>query len=487
MAIRVVILRQGSPHILKQWDEEYISPLNLEQWEKGSCLWPSSLLNDQTEPMEVYLCLDGETLASGYDAPSVSRVIVQARKSMWGANIYVVVDSALLLDGQKQFRASREKWFEILLDSGVSDVLQWEVNRGKWERHSRTTLNEAAARAEKRSEEMITHEPTGLWKCLLHKLPDHGSEHESFLSPYLIRSVSQIGNDNCLVILNPNGDDHGLAYLQDEVFATNPTNKVMVGVVDQVEEPSQKLKEICNQNGCDPLWFHGLFEVHYFLQKLNEANQKDVEPTNVATSVSVALPRTFKVHSPQELDGHVPTILVTHSFSESDESGCHVAANDFWQLTRNLRGRVNIRVYPAVECVRLPHVLKELQRILVWMHIGHGDGEKGLKQAGGLFKTADDWLNGFAGYEASLPLVVFASCRSAAIAERFASSGAGVTIGFVERVAKKVSVHLTSRVVEAALHSNGTREAILKGFSEGRQVLKIEDPDAMPVAFWAKH
>jgi hypothetical protein len=57
MAIRVVILRQGSPLILKQWDEEYISPLNLEQWEKGSCLWPSSFLNDQTEPMEVFLCL----------------------------------------------------------------------------------------------------------------------------------------------------------------------------------------------------------------------------------------------------------------------------------------------------------------------------------------------------------------------------------------------------------------------------------------------
>jgi hypothetical protein len=120
------------------------------------------------------------------------------------------------------------------------------------------------------------------------------------------------------------------------------------------------------------------------------------------------------------------------------------------------------------------------------MHIGHGDGKQGLQQAGGLYKTPDDWLNSFAGYESSLALIVFASCRSEVIAEHFAGAGAGVTIGFAEKVAKKVCVYLTSRVVHAALNSNGSREVILKAFNEGRQVLKIEDPDAVPVAFCSR-
>jgi hypothetical protein len=364
--------------------------------------------------------------------------------------------------------------------------LQWEVIRGKWEKNKKATLGEAAARAEKRLEGIVAHQRTGVWKCLLHRPPDHGSEHESFLSPYLIRSVSQIGGDNCLVILNSNYDGNALAYLQNEVFAKIPSNRVIVGVVDQVEEPSQELKEICNKKGCDPSWFHGLFEVHYSLQKLNEASLEDEVQTSIAKSVPVGENRIFKSHALLVHDSHEPTILVTHSFSLSDERGCHIAANDFWRLSKNLRGRAKTRVYPAIECVRLPDVLKELRRVLVWMHIGHGDGEKGLQQAGGLYKTPDDWLNSFAGYEASLPLVVFASCRSAIIAERFAGSGAGVTIGFAEKVAKKVCTHLTSRVVEAALNSNGSREAILEGFREGRKVLNIEDPDAVPLAFWAK-
>ena len=483
MSVRIVILRQGSPHILMQWDEEDSTTLHLERWEKGSCLWPSDLLNNQSEPLEIFLCLDRETLANGYDGPFISRTIQQAHKSMWGAKVYIVVDNALLLDGQKQFSASREKWFEILLNSAVYDVLQWEVNRGKWAVHSITNLNEAAARAENRLKEFVARHSIGLWKCLLHRPPDHGSEHASFLSQYLIRSVSQINNSNCLVVLHDGYDDDAIRYIKDEVFTAISNNKVIVGVVDQVEEPSQELKEVCREYGCEPVWFHGLFEMYYFLQRLNEANQKHEEQANIAIPVQTSENRIFKAHSPQSRNSQEPSILITHSFSLTDERGCHIAANDVWQLTKDLRGRGKATIYPAVECVKLPDVLKEVGHILVWIHIGHGDGKKGLQQAGGLYKKPDDWLNSFAGYESSLPLIVFASCRSEVIAEHFAVGGAGVTVGFADKVAKKVCVYLTSRVVQAALDSNGSREAILKAFNEGRQVLKIEDPDAVPLAF----
>lgn len=482
MAVRVVILRQGSPIILRQWDEEDPSSLLVEEWGQGSRLWPSGLLNSQPEPLEIFLCLDAETVADGYDSPFLSRVIQQAHSSMWNAKIYVVVDKALLLSDQKQFRASREKWFEMLLNNGVSDVLEWEVNRGKWEKRARANLDEASARSEERAA-ITLRRPAGVWKCLLYKTPEAGSEQASFLYRYLIRSAAQTGGDKCLVVLHTGYDENALRYVRDEVLPNLPPDKVMVGVVDQVEGPPQELKDICQAKGCPLVWFHGLFELYFFLRRVNEDSGKREDELTGATSVRVVSPPVFSAHDPHVSDARGPRILVTHSYVPADESGCQRAAADAWQVVNSLPARVRAEIYPAVECDRLPDILHELRPILAWIHIGHGDGEKGLQQANGLFKKADVWLNSFAAYGSSLPLVVFSSCLSEEPARRFAEAGAGFTVGYANRVYKPACVLLTLRVLEAALASNGSPEAILKAFLEGRKLLSIRDPDALPVSF----
>jgi hypothetical protein len=485
MAVRVVILRQGSPHILQQWDEEDASRLLVEEWVQGSCLWPSGLLNSQPEPLEIFLCLDGETLADGYDAPFLSRVIQQAHSSMWAARVYVVVDKTLLLTDQKQFRASREKWFEMLLNNDVCDVLEWEVNPGKWERRLLANLNEASARSEARAA-ITLQPPGGVWKCLLYKPPEEGSEQASFLSRYLIRSVRQTGGDKCLVVLPATCDDNALRYVRDEVLAHLPNDKVMVGVIDQVEEPPQRLKELCLEKHCQLVWFHGLFELYYFLQRLNEDSGEREEALTGATRVQVISNPVFKAHEPRVHDVQTSRILITHSYVPSDESGCRSAADDAWRIVNSLPGRVSYEIYPAVECDRLPDILHRLRHVLAWIHIGHGDSEKGLQQANGLFKKPEVWLNGFAAYESSLPLVLFSSCLSEEPARRFAEAGAGFAIGYANKVYKPSCVLLTLRVVEAALASNGAPDMILKAFLEGRKLLSIRDPDALPVAFRSK-
>lgn len=486
MVVRVVILRQGSPNILRQWDEEDPSQLLVEEWDQGSSLWPSGLLNSQPEPMEIFLCLDAETLANGYDSPFLSRVIQQAHSSMWDAKIYVVVDKTLLLSDQKQFQASREKWFEVLLNNDVSDVLEWEVNRGKWEKQSLANLNEASARSEMRAAISTTQGQGSVWKCLLYKPPDAGSEQASFLTRYLIRSVGQTDSDKCLVVLHTGCDDNALKYVRDEVLTHIQGDKVMVGVVDQAEEPPPELKEICEQKNYPLLWFHGLFELYYFLQRLNEAIGKREEELTGATSVQVVSNPVFKAHEPQVHAARTPQILITHSYVPADRGGCSRAAADAWQIVNSLRGRARAEIYPAVECDKLPDILFKLKHMLAWIHIGHGDGEKGLQQANGLFKKPEVWLNSFAVYESSLPLVVFSSCLSEEAARCFAEAGAGFTIGYANKVYKPACVLLTLRVVKASLTSNGSPDVILKAFLEGRKLLSIRDPDALPVSFRSK-
>jgi hypothetical protein len=221
-------------------------------------------------------------------------------------------------------------------------------------------------------------------------------------------------------------------------------------------------------------------ELYYFLLRLNRESRRHTKYVQLAKSVRVGESPTFKSHAPQ--------LLITHAYLRGKSADAVAAASDVWELIKELDNTSRVKIYPAVKCVKLADMMEELHHILAWIHIGHGNDKEGLQQADDeLFKSAQDWLNSFAGYRSSLALALFSSCRSASVAKHFAASGAGVTIGFERDVHQNVCAHLTKRVVRKALHSNGSRDAILEAFVEGRKVLEIEDRDALPVAFWARH
>jgi hypothetical protein len=475
--IRILILQQGLREIVDTWTEKDDSSLNLKKWREGASFWPQRLLENKPEPMEVFLCLDKDLLAEGYDPPFLHRVIQQAHKSMWAANVYVVVDKSWQPEDRDPEQPEPFRWAEQLLENKVSDILEWSLR-------SDSNYNEAAWRSRRRMEMLLSHPPRQPWKCLFQTPLTLSREEEYLLSPYLVNSLAELDNENCLIVLRYMGDGY-MAYIE-ETLKQAAGYEMMVGVVDRIERPPQDLLTFCRKQGCGPVRFHGMAELYYFLQKLNDPKLNNLRLSNIqlisegkATPVRVAKQK-FKSHSPQ--------LLITHSYVAGQLDSCLAAASDTWELINDLPSDVRVKIYPAIKSVKLANIVKELGHVLAWIHIGHGDAEKGLQQSEDeLFKTATEWLKSFAGYNSSLALAMFSSCCSEEVARQFAAAGAGVAIGFARKVHQKVCVELTKRVVEAAVKSNGERIAVLTAFSEGHEVLETDDPDAAPIAFWASH
>lgn len=472
MTVRIVVLQRGSPHILQEWREEP-GWLRDDYWQESSCYWPEGVLNNRPEPIDAFLCLERETLAEGYDAVHMREVIQQAHDAMWGAELRVVVDQRLLLEGQRKFRESREGWFRMLLDNGISDIIELPIDPT-----DNTPFAEAAARSRKRDQILTTNRIDGDWKCLLYKTPDPASEIEAFLAPFLVRSTSDVVGENCLIVLRDRCDDDGLEFVRSVLERLSP-GRVMVGVLDEVEEPPLELKLLCAKKACELVRFCGLFELQYFLRKLVAAGEICTCSQSRTDAVQVISEPLFSNRPPQ--------LLITHSFTPTDVIGCYAAARDVRRLRRAVSNQLQTEIHPAVQCVTLPDVLGRLRPLLAWVHIGHGGGTKGLQQAGGAFKTAEEWLKCFACYQSSLALAVFSSCRSERVARSFAEAGVGVAIGFVDDVPKRVCGLLTQVVVAAALRSNGERHEILQAFQQGSKLLAKEYPSAKPVSFWSNH
>ncbi|MET0624381.1 MAG: hypothetical protein ABW250_15475 [Pyrinomonadaceae bacterium] len=480
-AIRVLISQRGVHTIKEEWEEEngessVVDDSRLEVWSRGAVLWPEGWLKGEPSPMEVLLCFDSELLRLGYDESFVRRVVARSHQSMWGAKVYIVVDNDARLPfhalGARQDGNGFHSWVEELLRSGVSDVLQWPPRKEE-------SLSAAAALSEERMRGLVTDVTVREWKCYVRTPPDLGVERASFLAPYLVRSTRELGEANCVLVLQgPPEDAAELAKVKKlirRLLEQRPGRRLIVGLIDESTKPPAALEAFCAETrGCYLVWFHGVVELYYFLRKLSLLNREEPTPVPVIENA------TFRSHAPR--------LLVTHSYQPGDKHGCLAAAQDVWELIRDLRGKFKVTVYPAVKCVNLPRVLDGLGDVLIWVHIGHGDDARGLQQADDpVFKSADDWLSGFAEYGSSLALAVFTSCYSAPVARRFAESGVGVSVGFTREVHKRVCREVTTRVVKAALMSNGSRESILKAFEAGRRLLSIEDKKAMPVAFWASH
>lgn len=497
MPIRVVIVRQGGNDFLQDWWEEETDPSLTEvRWEESARLWPEGLLNGFPAQPEVFICLDRESVDEDYETVFLGKTLNQALASMWGAKLYVVVDRKVYVDMEEERKLIdvRREWFDLLLKKGTYDVLELKASQIK-----PFLLRQAAIRARERLERLTRHIPSGKWNCLLHWKPAVPEYARLFLEGFLVDTLPQIPN-NCLIVLRDNPASR-IDFVR-QAFKKKPPGKLMVGWLDELvevnghrapevignTEPQRQLerprlglskqlpalKQLCEEHDSPLIAFHDLFELHYFLQKLNNVYDQHKEILQYAEIVRVREPH-FSRHAPQ--------LLITHSFYPGDHGGCLAAAGDAHTLCLELGDKFEVVTHPAMQNKGFRDTLKELTQLLAWVHIGHGDYERGLQQADGLFKSAEEWIGCFAGHDKSLSLAVFCSCRSDDVAEKFAKAGVGVTIGFKKDVRKNLCGQMAVELVQAAFESSGNRDKILNIF----QAKKGMFSEAEPVIFCARH
>jgi hypothetical protein len=470
LQIHVLIVQHGRRQPRREWIEDSTSELLLHEWAESCSLWPQSLLNNEADPIEVALCLDRDSLARGFESHFIRRVIEQAHKSMWGAKVYVIVDdSAPLLSAASLTAGEGEtpEWLEELLKYKIADILRWPMKRD-------TDYGKAFKRSANRIQQVLAAALDRHWKCLVQTPPQLSLEQESLLSPFLVDSFNELHDENCLIVIPEERQEDFVKRLKRRLQSASGF-EIIIGFVDRISDPPEELEEFCKSKGYALVRFHGMLELYSFMHKLNPVRLEVSERHSIPVRMDGT--RAFQSAMP-------PLLLVTHSYQPGDKLGCLMAATDTWELIKDLADDI-ATIHPAIDCAKLTNILEERNHLLAWIHIGHGEDDGLIRAGDGLPHPADDWLSCFGAYESSLALAVFSSCNSAAVAKRFAQSGARVAIGFTNRVHKKVCIEITKRVVTAALKTNGARDEILKAFTFGRKRLKSDDREAVPVAFWA--
>jgi hypothetical protein len=462
MSVPVVIVRHGSNRVLHEWDEEEMAASLEDHWLQAASLWPAEFREGFTELPDVFLCLDQETLAD-YATDSLLRVIRKAHRSLWGANVYVVVDKRRPVEEAEDLHPIRENWFHALLENGVSDVLELTLG-------PKIDFYSAATRAAERLDAVREHIPSGRWICLLDPpLAVFSPSTRLFLENFLPAAHEKPGNR--LIVLRECTDSR-IGFVRSSLVES-PPGTVMVGLLDtagQSTHPSlQELRDLCRDHSSRLMRFHGTFELHYFLQRLNAVHERHRSMLEHAEIISVQN-GLFSRYAPQ--------LLIT-----DDSAGAFSAADDVHSLRLGMPDGFEIVVHPAMQNNGFRETLSRLKQLFVWVHIGHGDGVNGLQQADGLYKRPEEWISCMARQDKSLSLAVFASCKSDIMAREFARAGASVTIGFKRGVQKRLSGEMSAQVVKAAFESSGNRDRILDAFRRLKGMLA----DAEPVIFFAKH
>jgi hypothetical protein len=148
-------------------------------------------------------------------------------------------------------------------------------------------------------------------------------------------------------------------------------------------------------------------------------------------------------------------------------------------------------VEPVTTLGRLIQAVERHPGLAIWIHLGHGEGWYGLREADtphapGRLALPHKWLSCFEVKKPPLAVAIFLTCDSAPIAERFARAGVAVTVGFALEPDRRWCRDLAVEVLKAVFLEGTTVDVILEGFRRGTVRVEVQEVDkSRPVAFFA--
>lgn len=498
MPVDVVILPQGSGQPLAApWREsdrleDGRFKFQEERWRDFARQRARWALSGELLSAEIFLCLRGNHLAGRYDEHFIKALLEMARRHCWGDDIYLAVNWRNSIHRKQPiWRESLFKWFDAAIEHGATDVIEEQIAADGFSETDGDALSHGAKLSRRRHRALPLVAAQGEWKLVLPNTLSQ--ENLQALLGSFVHYGAEWREGTKLIAVVDQGDpavQSGLVRMWLSRYRRAP---IVVALSGYGVTPSRKLEERCRAEDLELIEARGAFELRALLLRHNQSLQWR-ESSHGGKVEMVKVDGDNRVFAAHRQPG-TPNLLLTSSFDpdgDGDEiSHCLEASRDAGLITRQLPPRTIYLAHPGIRSGKLPEVLKFAAApsgppLTAWVFIGHGEGRRGLKSGrpDGLEKP-ERWLNRFKGYGRSLPLVIFAACRSSVTAQHFARAGAGVAIGFEKDVPPKACQLLAAEVVRAALCAGGDQQAILAAFRAGCQQLSSHNLDyANPTAYY---
>lgn len=465
-----------------------------ETWRQLALVINQLAAHDPALQVDVFLHLRGHLIENLYDISALTEVVGYARDYTWGGNIYIAWDQKPESAFDRLYKGNEkvlEELFRMLVQSGVTDLIEIQKRRKETGRDEKTILSECAFESRQRRERLQRLVDSNGWHIVLR-------DGAYFLADFvgeLVREQSGLVEGRNLAVFYDQRPPGGWGQLLKGARLYESDGRPFVAAISRSNpKDAWDLETLWAQEskGLKLFLFNGIFEWLYTFARLCQASHLP------ATSVGDVSPHDIEwVEHARRLDAEPepksrdPRLLVTSAFAlrresesgfdesdveetwERDAAYCLAASREIGGFLRYLPFHVAVEIRHRVICEQMPHFL-EGDPFTAWLYLGHGDKERGLREEEtGQYASPQRWLACFRGYEARLRLVIFSACETAGLAHLFVESGAAeVAIGFKYEVLTQATHELSKRVMPAALQREHSRAAVLRAFQETVRVLR---------------
>jgi len=431
-------------------------------WTKACLERVRRAANGDPTNTEFVICPIGDELVARRDINAFADMLSMLRHSVWGARLFVALSTRLQLTPELlDAKAAVESWLDTARNARVADLFYVDYDPSDPSSISPPSLWDAICRTESRRQLLASLFPSSRpWHCVPPEKP-------GALTTLLGRTPAPalLASDVVLVVdeADPEFQRH---YVESR--AERFRNQQLI-VVTLSTPASEELAFSCRRRGlAPPISMRGDLELFFFLLRLNAARAKIPSPTLRISPVQSAARNPVFLPSASS-----PTVLFTSAFDKSDKVNCLAAARDLGVIFGDVPIELPYHVEPLITLKRLVAVLDEHPDLNIWIHSGHGEPYRGLRESGpDGNSTVRHWLHCFGWQKIRLELAVFLTCYSAQVARQFARAGAGVAIGFEGEVDTD-----TARLVVAGLLAGVTtrglrRDVIIDSLNNGIEKFK---------------
>lgn len=466
-------------------------------WQQLAFVINRAAAQDPDVQVDVFLYLRGHLIESVYEIGALTKIVNYARDYTWGGNIYIVWDQEPNSVFEHVYKGNEkvlEELFRMLIQLGVTDLIEIQKRRKAAGRDEKTVLYECALESRQRRTRLQQLVDSNGWNIILR-------DGALFLADFVGEFVrGQLGftEGRNLAVFYDQRPPGGWGQLLKELRRYEHDGRPFVAALSRSNpKDARDLEELWEKElrGLKLFLFNGIFEWLYTFTRLCQASRPAATPAIDASPRDIVwVETTRRPASGPEAQGRDPRLLVTSAFalrqvgesyfaefgggdtdeaSELEAAHCLAASREIGGFLRHLPFHVAVEVRQRVTCEQMPGFL-EGDPFTAWLYLGHGDRELGLREEKAWqYASPQRWLACFEDYKPPLRLVIFSACESTGIARLFVESEvAEVAMGFGKEVMARATRKLSERIMPVALHRQSSRAAVLDAFQGAVIILR---------------